>query len=202
MERSNRCVDMNEVYAHTKTTRKEQPAIRLRHMSGGPNDCRRQPRSRFAVVVGKSNVEPWQYEGDQFRALEDQLETLPTQISNLCHHKGNGSKIPSTEHRTHERQHHAQAHSTWWVDGSKLKILEFPRILQPSKFWHWMLVVEEVFEFNGVLDEQRISLVVHTFQGVIVAWWQYVKQRRRHQGKSKISSWEQLLKELRVTFVP
>jgi hypothetical protein len=27
----------------------------------------------------------------------------------------------------------------------------------------WVLVVEEVFEFNGVLDEQQVSLVVHTF---------------------------------------
>jgi hypothetical protein len=32
MGRSNCLVDMNEVYVHTKTARKEQSAIRLRHM--------------------------------------------------------------------------------------------------------------------------------------------------------------------------
>jgi hypothetical protein len=32
MVRSDRLADMNEVYVHTKTTHKEQPAIRLRHM--------------------------------------------------------------------------------------------------------------------------------------------------------------------------
>jgi hypothetical protein len=74
---------------HTKTARKEQPAIRLRHMGGGPNDCRCQPRPQFVVAGGKSNAEPYQYKGDQFRALEDQLETSLTQISNLCRHNGN-----------------------------------------------------------------------------------------------------------------
>jgi hypothetical protein len=76
---------------HTEIAHKEQLAICLQHMSGGPNDCHHQPRLQYTVVEGKSNAEPWQYKGDQFRALKDQLETSPTQISNLCHHKGNGS---------------------------------------------------------------------------------------------------------------
>jgi hypothetical protein len=188
MGRSNRFVDMNEVYAHTEIAYKEQLAIRLRHMSGGPNDCRCQPRPRFAVVVDKSNAEPWQYMGDQFRTLDDQLETSPTQISNLCRYKGNGSRNLFAERQKHGCQHYTQAHATRWVDRSKLKILEFPGILQPLEFWYWMLVVEEVFEVNRVPNEQRVSLLVHTFQGVVVAWWQYLKQRRRQQGKLKISS--------------
>jgi hypothetical protein len=77
-----------------KTTRKEQPAIRLRRMGGGPNDCRCQPRPRFVMAGGKFNAKPWQYKRDQFWALEDQFETLPTQISNLCHHNGNESRNP------------------------------------------------------------------------------------------------------------
>jgi hypothetical protein len=89
---------MKEVYAHTETARKEQLAIHLRHISDGPNYFRCQPRLRFAMAEGKSNAEPWQYKGDQFRALEDQLEASPTQIFNLCRHKGNGSKNPSAEH--------------------------------------------------------------------------------------------------------
>jgi hypothetical protein len=74
MGRCNRLADMNEVYVHTKTARKEQPTIRLRHMEekfggltvpkkgrartqhrlptnqltdmDGPNVCRHQPRPR------------------------------------------------------------------------------------------------------------------------------------------------------------
>jgi hypothetical protein len=69
-----------------------------------------------------------------FRALEDQIETSPTQISNLCHQNGNGSRNPSAERRTHEHQHHAQAHATRWVDGFKLDTLEFHSCLQPKEF--------------------------------------------------------------------
>jgi hypothetical protein len=125
MRRSNRFVDMNEIYVRTETARKEQPAIRMRHMGGEPNNCRRQPRPRFTVAEGKYNAEPWQYKGDQFRALEDQLETSLIQISNLCRHNGNESKNPSAECRTHRHQHHVQAHATQWVGGFKLNIPKF-----------------------------------------------------------------------------
>ena len=114
--------DMNEVYAHTETARREQPTIYLQHMGRGPNDCRRQPRPQFAVAEGKIKAETQQYKEDQFRALEDRREASPTQISNLYRHNGNGSRNPSAERRTHGSQHHAQAHSTRWVDEFKLKI--------------------------------------------------------------------------------
>jgi hypothetical protein len=179
MGRSNRFADMNEVYAHTETTRKEQPGICLRHMGHGPNDCRRQPRPQFAVAEGKTKAETRQYKEDQFRELEDRREASPTQISNLYRHNGNGSRNHSAERRTHGSQHHAQAHATQWVDGFKLNFSKFPGVLQPSKFWYWMLAVEEFFEVNGVRDPQRVPLVVLTFRGVVASWWQCLKQRRR-----------------------
>ena len=145
MGRSNRFVNMNEVYEHTKTACKEQLAIRLRHIGGGPKDCRRQPRPQFAVAEGKFKVETWQYKEDQFWALEDRREVSPTQISNLYRHNGNGSRNPYAERQTYESQHHAQAHASRWVDGLKLKIPEFLGVLQPSEFWYWMLAVEEFF---------------------------------------------------------
>jgi hypothetical protein len=193
---------MYEVYAHTETARKEQPAIRLRHMGRGPNDCRRQPRPQFAVAEGKTKAETRQYKEDQFRALEDRCEASPTQISNLYRHNEYGSRNPSAERRTHGRQHHAQAHATRWVDGFKLDFPEFPGVLQPSEFWYWTLAVEEFFKVNGVGDPQRVPLVALTFRGVVASWWQLLKQQRRRQGKRKIRSWAQLLKKLLDAFVP
>jgi hypothetical protein len=66
----------------------------------------------------------------------------------------------------------------------------------------WVLAVEEAFEFNGVPDEQQVSLVVHTFRGRVAEWWQQLKRDRKRQGKWKISSWEHLLKKMRVAFLP
>jgi hypothetical protein len=88
------------------------------------------------------------------------------------------------------------------VSRFKLNIPEFQRKFQPKEFLDWVLVVEEVFEFNGVLDEQQVSLVVHTFRGKVAAWWQQLKQNRVQKGKLKINSWEHLLKKIRATFLP
>jgi hypothetical protein len=65
-----------------------------------------------------------------------------------------------------------------------------------------VLAVEGVFEFNGVPDEQQVSLVVHTFRGGVAEWWQQLKRDCKWQGKWKISSWEHLLKRMRVAFLP
>jgi hypothetical protein len=100
MGTSNHFADMNKVYVHTETTHKEQLAIRLWHMRGGPNSCRWQLRPRLKEAERKFSAEPWQYKKDQFQALVDQLETLPTKISNPRHHNEDGSRNPFTERRT------------------------------------------------------------------------------------------------------
>jgi hypothetical protein len=104
---------MNEVYVHTKEKRKEQSGIHLWHTGGGLNGCRCQPIPRFTEAEGKLIAETRQHMEEQFAALEDQLETSPTQISNVCCHNEKESKNLSTERQTHGRQHHAQAHATW-----------------------------------------------------------------------------------------
>jgi hypothetical protein len=105
MGRSNHFAEMDEVYVHTGIALKEQPTIRLRHMSGGSDNCRRQPRPRFAGEEGKFIAERRQHKEDQFRAMRDQIEDLTTQLSNLRGHKGSGSGNSCTERRTQGRQH-------------------------------------------------------------------------------------------------
>jgi hypothetical protein len=117
---------------HTETARKGQPAIRLRHMSGGLDSCRCQPRSRFTGLEGKFIAEHWQHKEDQFWAMRDQIEDLTTQLSNLRGHKGSGSRNPCTEHRTQGRQYLAQAPTNRRVSRFKLNIPEFHRKFQPE----------------------------------------------------------------------
>jgi hypothetical protein len=64
------------------------------------------------------------------------------------------------------------------VSRFELKIPKFRGNQQlPKEFLDWVLAVEEVFEFNGVPKECRVSLVVHTFQGRVAAWWQELKKK-------------------------
>jgi hypothetical protein len=122
---------MNEVYAYTKTTRKEQLAIRLRHMEekfggltvrkkgrartqhgvptnqladmDGPNICRRQPRPWYMGAEDKFIAKYQQHMEEQFTVLGDQIKALATQISNLCGHNEIGTRNPFTEHRMQGR---------------------------------------------------------------------------------------------------
>jgi hypothetical protein len=99
MRKSDRLADMNKVYVHTKTARKEQPMICLRHMEDkfggltflkkgrartqhgvptnqlvdmdGPNVRRRQPRPRYAGVEDKLIAETRQHMEEQFTGLGD-----------------------------------------------------------------------------------------------------------------------------------
>jgi hypothetical protein len=111
------------------------------------------------VAEGQTKAETRQCKKDQFRALDDQCEASPTQISNLYHHNEHGSRNPSAERRTYGRQHRAQAHATRWVDRFKLDISEFQGDLQPKEFMDRVAAVGEVLDFKEVLEGRRISLV-------------------------------------------
>jgi CRISPR/Cas system CSM-associated protein Csm2 small subunit len=100
-----------------------------------------------------------------------------------------------------KRQHLTQAHANQRVSRFELKISKLRGDPQPEEYLDWVLAVEEVFEFNGVPNEQRVSLVIHTFRRRVAAWWQQLKQNWVRQGKSKINSWEKLLKKMRVAFL-
>jgi hypothetical protein len=100
------------------------------------------------------------------------------------------------------RQHLAQAPTNQRVSRFELKILIFRGYQEPKEFLDWVLAVEEVFEFNGMPDEQQVSLVVHTFRGRVAEWWQQLKRNRKRQDKWKINSWDHLLKKMQVAFLP
>jgi hypothetical protein len=113
---------------------------------------------------------------EQFTILGNKIKVLTTQFPNMGGHNGDGFEDPSMERGTHGCQHCAQAHANQCGNEFKLNIPEFQGNLQLEEFLDWVLTVEKIFEFNGVPDEQRASLVVHTFRGRITTWWQQLKQ--------------------------
>jgi hypothetical protein len=112
-----------------KTTRNEQPAIRLQHMEekfggltvpkkgrartqhgvptnqladmDGPNVRCHQPRPCYAGAEDKLIAETRRHMEEQFMVLGDQIRALTTQFSNIGGHNGDGSRDPSTERGTH-----------------------------------------------------------------------------------------------------
>jgi hypothetical protein len=172
MGRSDRLADINEVYVHMKTARKEQLAICLWHVEekfggltvqkkghvrtqhGVPTDhladmdglniCRRQLRPWYTGAEDKL-IAAHRRHMEQLTVLGDQIKALATQISNMCGHNENGSRNLFVECGTHERQHHAQAHAHRRVIRFKLDILEFQGCFQSKEF----IVIEKIKKKNN-----------------------------------------------------
>jgi DNA primase len=83
----------------------------------------------------------------------------------------NEYRNPFAERKVHRHQPLVQAQANRWESGFKLDISEFNRGLQPEEFLDWIAAVEEVLDFKGVPEDQRVSLVVTKFWGRAAAWW-------------------------------
>jgi hypothetical protein len=172
MGRSDCLADMNEVYVHTNTTRKEQSMICLRHMEerfgsltvpkkgyectqhgvpndhladmDGPNIRHHQPIPWYMGAGDKFIAEYRRHMEEQFTVLGDQIKALTTQLSNMGGHNGNRSGDLFAKHGMHRHQHYAQAHANQWENGFKLNILEFQGWLQLEE----VLVIEKIEKIN------------------------------------------------------
>lgn len=89
-----------------------------------------------------------------------------------------------------------------WDSGFKLDIPEFTGSLNPEDFLDWLSSVEEVLDFKSIPDDIRVPLVATRFKSRAMAWWQQLKESRRHSGKSRIDTWERMKKHLRRSFLP
>ena len=52
------------------------------------------------------------------------------------------------------------------------EIPKFHGSLQAEKFLDWLATVEEIFEFKGVPENKRVSLIATRLRGRATAWWQ------------------------------
>ncbi|KAJ9566128.1 hypothetical protein OSB04_002094 [Centaurea solstitialis] len=90
-----------------------------------------------------------------------------------------------------------------WEKGMRIDVPEFDgESLNPEGFIDWLATVEEVFEFKGVPEDKRVTLIATRLRGRASAWWQQLKQTRSRLGKSKIVTWEKMKKKLRTNFLP
>jgi hypothetical protein len=172
MGRNDCLANMNKVYVHMKTTRKDQPVIRLRYMEekfggqtmrkkgrastqhgvptnqladmDGPNVCLHQPRPWYIGAEDKFIAEYRQHVEEQFMVLGDQIKALTTQISNLCGNNEIGCRNPFIECRMQGHQHLMQAHANRRVSRFKLNTLEFQGCLQFKEF----IETEKLEKFN------------------------------------------------------
>jgi hypothetical protein len=125
----------------------------------------------------------------QFASLREQIAVFTRQLSiknvqDKCRHipsphdseeedacVENEDRNPFAERGVHKHQPLIQAQANRWESSFKLDISEFNEGLHPEEFLDWIAAVEEVLDFKGVPEDQRVSLVTTKFWGRAAAWW-------------------------------
>jgi Retrotransposon gag protein len=74
--------------------------------------------------------------------------------------------------------------------------------IQPDEFIDWLNTVERVFEYQDVLEEEKVKIIVIKLRKHASIWWEQLKMKRAREGKQKIVTWEKMVKELRKKFLP
>ncbi|XP_010445703.1 PREDICTED: uncharacterized protein LOC104774097 [Camelina sativa] len=102
----------------------------------------------------------------------------------------------------HEQPRRDMIVASLGIGIQKLDLPDFHGSLQPKELLDWISSVEELLDFKQVPNDMRVPLVATRFKGQASAWWQQLKDKRRREGKEKITSWQKLIKKMKEAFLP
>ncbi|KAL9410915.1 hypothetical protein AB3S75_044649 [Citrus x aurantiifolia] len=83
--------------------------------------------------------------------------------------------------------------------SSKMAKLEFPRYSDDNPT-EWFNRVNQFFEFQGINNEQKVSLASFHLEGEANQWWQWLRRSYKEEGKEV--TWEIFHDELWARFGP
>jgi len=135
------------------------------------------------------------------RKIQELQETVNAQQAILeaqrRRNDDDGSGSDSSSSRS-SRSHRRQTRTS----DIKVDIPDFEGKLQPDEFVDWLQIVERVFEYKEVLEEQKVKTVAVKLKKHASIWWENLKREREREGKSKIKTWEKMHRELTRKFLP
>ncbi|KAI0492042.1 hypothetical protein KFK09_026307 [Dendrobium nobile] len=101
------------------------------------------------------------------------------------------------------RRWHRPVRPTFRDDGGiKIDLPEFEGRLDPDEFLNWIHTVERVIEFKEVAADRIVKLVAIKLRKHASLWWENLKRNRTREGKSKITDWDKMKKELHRKYLP
>ncbi|XP_021757878.1 uncharacterized protein LOC110722896 [Chenopodium quinoa] len=144
------------------------------------------------------------YSEEGVYTLERQFDRLLEVLENRRSPRRRRS--PSEEDDSHSprrRREYRQRHHEDNRDRDiKLEFPDFEGNLDHNEFLDWVRSMENVFEYKGYNDEKCFKLAILKLKKHASLWYENLKNRRKKDGKSKITSWEKLKKHMNKAFVP
>lgn len=89
-----------------------------------------------------------------------------------------------------------------WKKCFKLEIPEFKGSTIAEEFLDWFVTVEEILELKQIPLDRCVPVIAIRFRDRAAAWWYQVKTTRARLGKSKITTWDKLKREMQNFFLP
>ena len=89
-----------------------------------------------------------------------------------------------------------------WKSSFKIEIPEFKGSSIPEELMDWFVTVEEILEFKEIPLDRCVPFIAIRFHDRAAAWWSQTKTTRSRLGKSKISTWAKLKKEMQKKNLP
>ncbi|XP_056857728.1 uncharacterized protein LOC130507034 [Raphanus sativus] len=89
-----------------------------------------------------------------------------------------------------------------WKKSFKLNFPEYHGSTTAEDLLDWFVTVEEIIEFKQIPLDRCVPIIAIQFRERAAAWWSQVKTTRARLGKSKITTWDKLKREMQKNFLP
>ena len=95
-----------------------------------------------------------------------------------------------------------EANESSWKSSFKLELPVFNGSTNAEELLDWFVTIEEILEFREISLNRFVPLVAIRFRDRAAAWWSQVKTTRARLGKSKITTWDKLKREMQKKISP
>ncbi|KEH24158.1 hypothetical protein MTR_7g105270 [Medicago truncatula] len=123
-----------------------------------------------------------------------QQALLEAQQKRFKDHVSGSDSSSSRSSRSQRRELH--------MNDIKVDIPDFEGNLQPDDFLDWLQIVERLFKYKEVPEEQKVKIVAAKLKKLASIWWENLKRKRKREGKSKIKTWEKMRQKLIRKYLP
>jgi hypothetical protein len=112
---------------------------------------------------------------------------------------GHGEEEVTAEHATHECLIRVVARMSV---RSKMDIPVYEGNLDAEELLDWIRALDTYFDYEDVEEDKKVKHVVTRLKGHATLWWDELQGDRRCQGKQKIKSWDRMIANMKVKFIP
>jgi hypothetical protein len=88
--------------------------------------------------------------------------------------------------------------------GAKVKmdIPVYEGNLDVEELLDWIRALDTYFDYEDVEEDKKVKHAIARLKGHAGLWWDELQADRRYKGKQKIKSWDRMIANMKVKFIP